>query len=260
MTKTSGASQNRVPLSCCIIVKNEADRIARCIEAVQGISDDIVVVDSGSTDATVEIARQLGARTFFRAWDGYGPQKRHAEDLAAHDWILNIDADEVVTPELANEIADLLGAGPPPVKAYRFRQVTVYPHQDRPRLWADAHNYVRLYDRRAVRFRDSLVHDTVDLVGQEAGQLQGSALHFSWRSLEHVTRKLDSYTDLQAKELRKNPAAVMLRLPFEYPVLFFRYYVLRRHFTGGLYGVKTAHTIAAGRTKRLTKFLKHHAT
>lgn len=70
-------------------------------------------------------------------------------------------------------------------------------------------------------------------------------------------RKLDSYTDLQAKELRKNPVAVMLRLPFEYPVLFFRYYVLRRHFTGGLYGVKTAHTIAAGRTKRLTKFLKH---
>ena len=73
----------RVKLSCCIIAFNEADRVARCIEAVRAIADEIVVVDSGSTDQTVEIARSLGARVWFRAWDGYGPQKRFAEDCAA---------------------------------------------------------------------------------------------------------------------------------------------------------------------------------
>ena len=244
-----------VPLSACIIVKNEADRIAKCIEAVSRVVDEIVVVDSGSNDDTCEIAKSLGARLFFRAWDGYGPQKRFAEDCASYDWILNLDADEVLTPELAAEISKLMTSAPP-LKAYRFRQVTVYPNAKQPRLWADAHNYVRLYDRRAVRFRESLVHDTVDLAGHEAGQLRNSAWHYSWRTLDHVRRKLDLYTDLQARELKKSRAEVLLRLPFEYPILFARYYLLRRHFTGGLYGVKAAHTFATGRTMRLVKFLR----
>jgi len=262
-TSTSNAkglsAPKRVPLSCCIIAKNEADRIARCIEAVLPIADDIVVVDSDSTDDTMAIAKRLGARIFNRKWEGYGPQKRFSEDCAKHEWILNLDADEVLTTKLAEEIKLLL-ASEPPLRAYRFKQVTVYPGDQKPRLWADAHNYVRLYDRRAVRFRQSLVHDTVDLAGHEAGQLTGDALHFSWRTLDHVRRKLDHYTDLQAKELNKSTAEVVLRLPFEYPLLFFRYYVLRRHFTGGLYGVKTAHAFAAGRTARLLKFLRRKSS
>jgi glycosyltransferase involved in cell wall biosynthesis len=245
----------KVPVSACIIVKNEADRIAKCIEAVVSVADEVVVVDSGSTDTTCAIAKSLGARVFFRSWDGYGPQKRFAEDCAKNDWILNLDADEVLTSELAGEIRALLQTTPP-LKAYRFRQVTVYPNANRPRLWADAHNYVRLYDRRAVRFRESLVHDTVDLAGQEAGQLKNGAWHYSWRTLDHVRSKLDLYTDLQARELKKSRTEVFLRLPVEYPILFVRYYLLRRHFTGGLYGVKAAHTFAAGRTMRLVKFLR----
>ncbi len=95
-------------LSCCIIAHNEGDRIERCIRAAQPIVDEIVVVDSGSTDDTVAKAKALGAKVFYNAWDGYGPQKRFAEDCATHDWILNLDADEVVTPELAREIAALM--------------------------------------------------------------------------------------------------------------------------------------------------------
>ena len=254
MTQDSTHETAGVPLSCTIIAKNEADRIARCIEAVRPVADDIVVVDSGSSDDTVAIAEKLGARVVFRSWDGFGPQKRFAEDQAKHDWILNLDADEVLSPALADEIKALL-AKSPALKAYRFKQVTVYPGHDAPRLWADYHNYVRLYDRRAVRFRDSLTHDTVDLGTTRAGQLQNTALHFSFRSLEHVRRKLDSYTDLQARELKKQRWQLHLRRPIEYPVLFFRYYVLRRHFTGGLYGLKAAHTFAAGRAQRIGKFL-----
>src|SRR5690606_33257698 len=93
----------REGLSCCIIAENEGDRIARCIEAVRGIVDEVVVVDSGSKDDTVAKAEALGARVIYNAWVGYGPQKRFAEDCAQNDWILNLDADEIVTPELARE-------------------------------------------------------------------------------------------------------------------------------------------------------------
>ena len=156
-------------LSCCIISHNEGDRIERCIRAARGIVDDIVVVDFGSSDDTVSKAQSLGARVIFSAWDGYGPQKRVAEDRALHDWIRNLDADEVITDELAGEIAALMRMRVPPLPAYWFRQVTVYPGKDKPRLWADYHNYVRLYDRRRVRFRESRVHDTVDRVITRSG-------------------------------------------------------------------------------------------
>lgn len=259
MTSDLVSGPARVPLSCTIIAKNEADRIARCIEAVKAIADDIVLVDSGSSDGTLAIAEQLGARTLFRTWDGFGPQKRFAEEQARHDWILNLDADEILTHELAAEIRELL-SGPPPLNAYRFKQVTVYPGHSKPRLWADYHNYVRLYDRRAVRFRNSLTHDTVDMGTERAGQLKNAALHFSFRSLDHARNKLNSYTDLQARELKKPRWQMVLRRPVEYPVLFFRYYILRRHFTGGRYGFMAAHTFAAGRAQRIKKLLNKSKT
>lgn len=248
-----------MPLSCCIITQDEGDRIERCILAAREIVDEVVIVDSGSTDDTVAKAKSLGAKVFFNAWDGYGPQKRYAEDCATHDWILNLDADEVITDELAGEIKTLMRSPDKLLPAYRFRQVTVYPGHDRPRLWADYHNYVRLYDRRKVRFHKSRVHDTVDTGTYPAGQLNGIALHYSWRTLDHVRTKLDRYTDLQAKELKKPLHIILMRLPFEYPVLFFRYYILRRNFTGGLFGLRISHVIATARYKRLLKIWSHQS-
>ena len=243
-------------LSCCIIAQDEGDRIESCILAVKDIVDEVVVVDSGSKDDTVAKCEALGAKVIFHKWDGYGPQKRFAEECASNDWILNLDADELVTPELAREISALMQAPAGLLPAYRFKQVTVYPGKQRPRLWADYHNYVRLYDRRRVRFRESRVHDTVDTKDFPVGQLQGVAYHFSWRSIAHVRRKLESYTDLQAKELKKSRASVLARLPIEYPVLFFRYYVLRRNITGGLTGIRITHEIARARTRRLLKIAR----
>ena len=97
-------------LSAFLIVKNEAERLPRTLEALRGLADEIVVVDSGSTDATVEIATSFRARVFIREWPGYGPQKRFAEDQCCHNWLLNVDADEVVTPELATEIRSTIEA------------------------------------------------------------------------------------------------------------------------------------------------------
>ena len=247
-----------MPLSCCIITHNETDRIERCILAVRDVVDEIIVVNSGSNDDTVAKAERLGAKVVFHAWDGYGPQKRFAEDCATHDWILNLDADEVVTKELAREIAAVMRTPSALKPAYRFRQVTVYPGHDRPRLWADFHNYVRLYDRRRVRFRPSRVHDTVDTGAHPVGQLEGTAMHYSWRTLDHARTKLESYTDLQAKEIKKPRWVLLTRLPFEYPVLFFRYFVLRCNFTGGLFGLRVTHQIAVARSRRLMKMLEQH--
>ena len=243
-----------IPVSCCIITRNEQDRIGDCILAVEGLVDEIVVVDSGSTDDTVAIAERMGARVIHHDWPGYGPQKRYSEDCARNDWILNLDADEIVSPELYKEIKELMSARPK-LSAYRFRIKNVYPGKTRPRLWADYHNYVRLYDRRVVRFRESMVHDTVDTKDEPVGQLAGAVIHFSARSYEHIRAKLDSYTDLQAKVLTKPAWVIWSRLPFEYPSVFLRYYLFRCHFTGGWDGIYSSHLAAQGRFNRLRKIL-----
>lgn len=242
-------------ISACIITKNEADRIAACLNAIKGLVDEIIVVDSGSSDETLSIAKQLGAKTFHNDWIGYGPQKRFSEDCASHDWILNLDADEVVSQALYDEILKLKSTTPE-FKAYRIKLRNVYPGKDKPRLWADYHNYVRLYDRRYVRFRESLVHDTVDTKQEPVGQLYATCVHFSARSYAHIKAKLDSYTNLQATALSKPAWAIILRLPFEYPLVFLRYFLFRCHFTGGLDGIISSHLAAQARFNRLLKMLK----
>ncbi|MGI9407902.1 MAG: glycosyltransferase family 2 protein, partial [Hyphomicrobiaceae bacterium] len=225
----------------------------RTIRSVGALVSDLVVVDSGSTDATVAIAEGLGARIFHRDWDGYGPQKRFSEECAEHDWILNLDADEVLTPELCAEIEMLFAEGEPELPAYRFRLLTVYPHHETPRPLADYHNYVRVYDRRKVRFRESLVHDTVDTGDYPVGQLRGKALHFSFRSIQHFAEKFAGYTTLQAREIRKPEWVLTLRQPIEYPAVFLRTYLLKSHWTGGWYGVRISHITARERMRRIGK-------
>ena len=244
-----------IPLSCIIIAFNEADRISKTLSSVEGLVDEIVVIDSGSTDGTQDVCTHHGARVVHNDWPGYGPQKRYAEDCAIHDWVLNLDADEVLTEPLRDEIWAWRTAGVPEYSGYRFRQTTVYPGHEKPRPFADYHHYVRLYDRREMRFHESLVHDTVDTKGKPVGIFEGECWHWSWRSLDHLARKLDGYTTLQAKEIRKPGWVLWLRRPVEYPWLLFRYIFFKRHITGGWYGLKAAHTLAWGRAKRIGKVL-----
>jgi glycosyltransferase involved in cell wall biosynthesis len=249
------SSPSPTPLSACIITFNEADRIEACLKALEGLVDEIILVDSGSKDNTVEIARQMGAKVFHNDWVGYGPQKRKAEDYATHDWLLNLDADEVLTLELNNEIKSLMQN---PTKFYGFRLplITVYPGDKKPRLWANGHNQIRLYDRRKMRFSDSLVHDSVEPGHWPIGQLKHIAYHFSFRSMQHLRDKQESYTTLQAKALKKKTWVLLLRLPFEYPLMFLRYLLVRTHITGGLKGIEISHIAALYRTKRLWKILQ----
>ncbi len=248
----------RLPLTVTMIAYEEAARIGRSLAAVKDLADDVVVVDSGSTDGTREIARAAGARVFERPFPGYGPQKRFAEDEARHPWILNLDADEEVSPALAAEIRRLFAQGPPPPGAFALWVLTVYPGERRPRPFARDYLIVRLYHREAGRYRDHPLHDRVVLApGVAAKRLTAPVWHHPVLSLEQMVDKANRFSSFQAA--RSGPrrrAVLLLRLPVEMPYWFVRTYLLRRHFTGGWKGFVFALNQAFARTLKIAKLLE----
>lgn len=223
-------------VSCTIIALNEADRIGLTIESVRGLVDEVLVIDSGSTDGTQALCEKLGARVIFNPWPGYGPQKRFAEDEARNDIILNLDADEWLSDALREEFKALFKGPDLPRKSYRVKVTIIYPHRPRPALFADSNNCLRLYDRRVTRFANSMVHDEV-VPTPDVGQIKAQVFHRSFRSLGHLVRKDIVYFELQAKELKKTKWKLLARAPFEFFLQFFKFYILRRHIFGGLYGL-----------------------
>jgi glycosyltransferase involved in cell wall biosynthesis len=189
-------------LSIFIIARNEADRIGRTIAAVRALSDDIVVVDSGSTDGTQHVAEALGARVIHNDWPGYGPQKRFAEEQCRHLWLLNIDADEVVPEALATEIRAAFDADINGIDGYEIRIAEVFPGEGEPHPLAYALAPVRLYRKDRGRYVDSLVHDRVAFEGTPTfRRLKGVIHHFSVRSIGDQMAKLNDYTTQQAQDL-----------------------------------------------------------
>ena len=190
-------------ISVFIIARNEAARIGRTLAAVAW-ADQVVVVDSGSTDATQEIARSAGAEVHDRAFDGYGPQKVFAEGLCRNDWVLNVDADEVVTPELAQEIAAAAEGDP---AAYQVRILNVYPGDERPRPFANDYNVVRFYHRSIAGYRDHPLFDRVDVRGQER-QMRAPIHHHPLLSLAHFVEKENRYSSFAADAARSRSRAI----------------------------------------------------
>ena len=244
-----------LPLSVFIIAKDEADRIGATIRAVSSLTDDLVVIDSGSSDGTQALAESLGARVIHHPFAGYGPQKRFGEDACRHPWLLNLDADEIAPPDLAAEIRRLFESGDPVCDAYRIRIAEVFPGEDDVHSWAYALAPVRLYRRDKGRYSASTVHDRVDLVpGTRIGTLRGTVRHRSVRSLGDQIEKLNRYSDQQALDLEKRGIVVPTwRLFFEFPAAFLKAYVGRRHFVRGTYGFLTAMNYAIARHLRLAK-------
>jgi glycosyltransferase involved in cell wall biosynthesis len=232
---------SRLPVSCFIISKNEGDRIARTIRSVRAWVDEVVVVDSESTDNTVSVALAEDCRVITQKWLGFGGQKRFAEDQCRNDWVFNVDADEVVTPELQQEIVAVFASGPPGFVAYGMPLQMIYPGSVKPRPLARDHWYIRLYNRRVVRFRPSNVHDSVVTDGYRVGRFKSPMHHYSMRSFADMNRKLDERTWLQVEHAVRNAKrAVATRLLSELPMNFFKYYVVRRHCMGGLKGLRYA--------------------
>lgn len=237
-------------ITCTIITLNEVERLGRTIASVQGLVDEILVVDSGSTDGTQALATSLGARVVYNKWQGYGQQKRMAEELALNDWILNLDADEWLSPALAQEIAQLRQYSEWPARSFAMRLRLVYAGRSKPAPFAEFHNYVRLYDRRATRFADSAVFDEVAPT-TDVRQLEAPAYHQSFVSLSQMVIKQLGYFTLQKREIKKSRWKLALRMPIEFPTQFFKFYILRRRIFGGFYGLALSLTEAFTRTLRV---------
>jgi glycosyltransferase involved in cell wall biosynthesis len=241
-------------LSCFIIAKNEADRIGRTIEAVRGLVSEVVVVDSGSRDGTQEIASRLGARVIHNDWPGFGQQKRFAESQCRNDWLLNLDADEVLTPDLATSIADAFASGQPPHAGYWVDDHVVYPGWTRPRRFARDHRFIRLYDRSRMRFRDSTLFDTVDAGSHAIGSLKGALHHHAVRSFDDLIAKCDERASYNAGHAKAKPAwHLAARAAIEFPTQFFKYYLWRTHIFGGLAGFQFALIVAFYRFIRIVR-------
>jgi glycosyltransferase involved in cell wall biosynthesis len=246
---------DRLPISAFIIAKNEADRIPKAIRSVRDWVDEVIVIDSGSTDDTVKVAESLGAKTCFHEWPGYGPQKIYGEGLCRNRWLLNLDADEEVTPEAKAEIEALFANGEPTDKAFSVTTRTVFRFEDRPRRFAVSMVHGRLYNKDHAGFKDSTVHDSV--VRRDGGplkQLKSSFNHYIFRSHHHAIEKVNAYSSMQAEDLfrkGRNPSA--LRIIFTPPWAFFKAYVLRGYIFYGLDGVIRSYIYAFSRLIRVAK-------
>ena len=251
---TPAAKSQKLPVSCFIIALNEADRIGRAIGSVADWVEEVVVIDSGSTDDTVAVAERLGARVVYNAWPGFGQQKRFGEDQCRSDWLLNIDADEVVTPLLKIAILNLFQDGEPKLSIYGMAVNIVYPGWHQPRRWARDHYCLRLYDRRKTRFKDSTLYDSVARNGLTYGDLPGGLDHHSVRSLDDLIAKSDARARYNAAHSKaKSDLELKIRLVTEFPVNFLKYYIVRTHFSGGLMGFQFALITAFYRWVRIVR-------
>lgn len=223
-----------VPVTATVITFNEAANIQAALESLSW-ADEIVVVDSNSTDATVSIARKFTDRVIVRPWPGYIAQKNFAADQAAHDWIFSLDADERVSPQLASEIAGVIAD--PAAAGYRVPRVTFHLGRwIRSTDWYPDYQ-LRLYDRRRGRWAGKYVHESVTTAGPVI-DLRGEVRHYAYRDLAHHVQTMDRYTTLAAKQMFEDGRrAGFLDLAVHPPAAFFRNYVLRGGFRDGVPGL-----------------------
>jgi len=222
------------PLSVVVICCNEAHRIGACLASVSW-ADEIVVVDSFSSDATVEIAGRYTDKVYRHEWRGYGPQKGLALSYASHEWVLSLDADEVVSPELAAEIQALLSSSPR-YSAYRMPRMSFYLGRYLSHCWYPDYK-VRLFSARAARWDGSRLHEGV-LIDGPIGTLKGNLLHYSFPTLEDHIATIQEYTSLAAGELSRHKRPfLLLKLVGSPLVMFFKLYVVKRGFLDGVPGL-----------------------
>jgi len=221
-------------LSVTVITRNEAADIGGALASVAW-ADEIVVVDSQSTDETVAIAHRHTNRVVVREWPGYVGQKNHAASIASHDWILSLDADERVTPALAEEIKALM-AGAPADVAFRMPRVTWHLGRwIRSTDW-DPDHQLRLYDRRAAEWTGRYVHEAVSVRGT-TGLLRGELQHYAYRDIADHLETIDRYTGYAARQMQEaGIRAGVLQLAGHPPLAFLRNYLAHGGIRDGVPG------------------------
>ena len=245
-------------LSVYIVTLNEQARLPRTLEAAKKVADEIIVIDSGSTDKTCEIAENYGAKVIFHQWKNISSQKQYAEQQCANDLVLSLDADEVLSDKLINEI--LVVKENRLADAYKIKIADMMPGDKKPSKFAKTYNLVRLYDRTKSSMPDDLTHDRVVLgQGVKVSQLKSLVHHYSYLTLTKTWDKLNTYTD----ELLKTAVATgkkysLFRLIVEFPYQFLRYYFLKKMFLQGRFGFINAMTLAYFRFLKVAKWQEYY--
>lgn len=224
-------------ISAILITKNEENNLARCLENIKW-ADEIIVVDSGSTDKTAEIAKKFGAKVFENQWSGYGAQKNFAIDKTTNNWVLSIDADEVVTSELQKEIEKIIQI-PGEYVAFKMPRKLIF--QGKFLRWGGCYpNYqVRLFRKSKARFSHDLVHEKL-IVDGKIGCLRGSLVHYSYKDLSDYLKRLNLYTTLDAQKRFSSGKKFHSRYYIQPLFKFFSMYFLRLGFLDGLPGLNWA--------------------
>jgi glycosyltransferase involved in cell wall biosynthesis len=229
-------------ITATIITLNEERNIARAIESLR-CSDEILIVDSGSVDRTVELAEKLGARVIEAGWLGFAAQKNRAAEQASHDWILSLDADEALSEGLEAEIWNLKKSGPQ-YDAYTMPRLARYLGRWILHSGWYPDRKVRLYDRRQAQWAGDFVHESVEASGR-VGHLESNILHFTCESLSEHVKTVDRYTTLAAQELAARKVKVPLtRLILDPAWTFVKTYFFQRGFLDGPEGLTIAHMAA----------------
>ena len=245
--------QKIIGLSVILITKNEARHIQACLESV-AFADEIIVVDSGSHDGTIEMARAMGAQVHvYEDWPGFGPQKNRALDLATQPWVFSIDADERVTPALAHEIKQTIENAA--FEAYQVARLSEFCGKPiRHSGWWPDH-VVRLFKRGTARFTNAAVHERVETRGQ-VGTMRYWLLHYPYDDMESLIAKVNRYSSdaaaMMANRGKKSSPFIALTHALW---TFVRIYLLRLGFLDGRHGFVLAITAASGSFYRYAKLM-----
>lgn len=228
------AIMTKTPISAVIIAFNEADRIQATLKSLQ-FCEEILVVDSGSTDGTQAIAEKAGARVIHHAFEGYGLQNRFGGQEAKFDWILSIDADELLTEDLQQEIVAIFQSKPKESGFYIPRTLVF---MGKKFFSGSEHKQLqlKLYNRTFGGYNDAIIHENIELSGS-IGKLKGELLHFSYRSLSHYLEKFNDYTSKGAESLTsKGKKVSAFYILIRFPLAFVQQYWLSGNFLMGVPG------------------------
>lgn len=247
-------TERNPPVSAYIRTLNESRLIGEVVRAAFLVADEVVVIDSGSTDRTPAIAKEAGARVIEQAWLGNGRQKRAAEEACRHDWLLDLDADEILTSALAAEIAALFADGAPAHDIYRT-DLALAPPVGAPWLNFGLQKRFKLYDRRVVRQPDHEAWDQFKIPeGARVGALKEPLIHYAFDGVEGFIAKLNKHSSARAEGLPLRPDwALALRIIGGLPFYFAKKYWLQQYCRGGVYGFAIAMLSAQGRWYRDVK-------
>lgn len=247
------------PLQLSILIRtlNEADRIAKTIRSALPLGAEIVVIDACSKDDTVRIAQDLGAKVFTNPWPGFGPQRHFGEEKCTNDLVFSLDADEILTPELVEEIRKVL-TRPNPPRLMIVRKAVIFPHHDRPPPLGFCHEQVLIYDRRIARTGPNPNWDKLDITADDKPhKLRNPLWHYSYRDWNHVVAKWNFVAQLAADTHKpRSRWMLIIRLFFEFPLSFIRFYFLRRYCLGGVDGFIMSMANSFGRFLRIAKMLE----